>query len=81
MREYVYMLLYAGAKGNRTFNTHKTIEECKQDATKHATENPRLKGKYVISKVFEMKNNLVGNDFSSAPIYGVKRGKVIEWEA
>lgn len=77
----MYMLSYHGAKGNRTFNTHSTIEDCKQDASVHAMENSRLKGEYLITKVKEVGNTgLVCADLTQKAYKGVKKGKAVLWE-
>ena len=70
----MYMLSYHGAKGNRTFKTHSTIEDCKQDASIHAMENSRL--------VKEVGNTgLVCADLTQKAYKGIKKGKAVLWEA
>ena len=77
----MYMLSYHGTKGNRTFKTHNTIEDCKQDANVHAMENSRLKGEYLITKVKEVGNTgLVCADLTQKAYKGIKKGKTVLWE-
>ena len=77
----MYMLSYHGAKENRTFKTHSTIEDCKRDANVHAMENSRLKGEYLITKVKEVGNTgLVYTDLTQKTYKGIKKGKAVLWE-
>lgn len=72
----MYMLSYK----NRTFKPHNSVEECRQDASLHAMENPRLKGEYLITKIKELgKTGLVSTDFTERTYKGIKHGKTIEW--
>lgn len=71
----MYMLSYK----NRTFKTHNTIEECKEDAIIHAMQNSRLKGEYLIVKIRDLGNGLVSTDLTEKIYKGIKHGKSIDW--
>jgi len=76
----LYMTSYSGTK-SRTFGVHENIQECKQEAENHALNNSRIKGKYTISEVDLICDNLYRTNLTSKIITGIKKGKQIEWNS